>query len=116
MHRLQSSMLLFLIEGVLQMIDWNVRVGDILVVLSLAGSIMFYAFRSGQFAESIKTMQREIKDLKDVAKQLAAVIIDNAVMNTRLNTAADRLNLMDKKIEDLRRGDGFIHKSINREY
>lgn len=100
------------------MIEWNIRVGDILVVMSLAGSILFYAFRSGQFAESIKTMQREIRDLKDVAKQLASVITENAVMSNRLNTAADRLNIMDKKIEDLRHGHGFIQGSrgIEREY
>jgi len=90
------------------MIDWNVRVGDILVVVSLAGSILFYAFRSGQFAESIKTMQREIKDLKEVSKDLAKIVTTQAVQNNRLDTAAERLNMMDKKIEDLRRGEGLI--------
>ena len=108
MHRSLTSTPLFRISGVLSMIDWNVRVGDILVVVSLAGSILFYAFRSGQFAESIKTMQREIKDLKEVSKDLAKIVTTQAVQNNRLDTAAERLNMMDKKIEDLRRGEGLI--------
>jgi len=102
----------------LGMIDWNVRVGDILVVVSLAGTCLFYAFRSGQFAESIKTMQREIKDLKEVAKSLAAVVTTQAVQSNRLDTAAERLNMMDRKIEELRHGDGFIagRRGIDKEY
>ena len=100
------------------MIDWNVRVGDILVVTSLAGSILFYAFRSGQFAESINHMQDEIEQLKKVAQELAKVITTQAVQSNRLDTAAERLNMMYRKIEDLRHGDGFIagRRGIDREY
>lgn len=90
------------------MIDWNVRIGDILVVLSLAGTCIFYAFRSGRFAESIITMQREIRELKEVAKSLAVIITQQAVQTVRLDSQGERLNIMDKRVEDLRRGDGFI--------
>lgn len=90
------------------MIDWNVRIGDILVVLSLAGTCIFYAFRSGRFAESIITMQREIKELKEVAKSLAVIITQQAVQTVRLDSQGERLNMMDQKIEDIRHGDGLI--------
>lgn len=100
------------------MIDWNVRVGDILVVLSLAGTCIFYAFRSGRFAESIVTMQSEIRELKDLAKSLAIVITAQAVQTQRLDTQGDRLNILDKRVEDLRRGDGYIagSRGVDREY
>lgn len=100
------------------MIDWNVRVGDILVVVSLAGTCIFYAFRSGRFAESIITMQREIKELKDVAKAMAVVVTGQAVQSTRLDAQTERLNILDKRVEDLRKGDGFIrgHHGVDGEY
>lgn len=90
------------------MIDWNVRVGDLLVVAGLAGTCILYAFRSGRFAESILTMQREIKELKDVAKSLAIVVTAQAVQTNRLDTQGERLNILDKRVEDLRHGNGFI--------
>lgn len=93
------------------MIDWNVRIGDILVVISLAGTCIFYAFRSGRFAESILTMQREIKELKEVAKSLAVIITQQAVSVVRLDSQAERMNIIDQKIEDLRHGDGLITRS-----
>lgn len=93
------------------MIDWNVRIGDILVVLSLAGTCIFYAFRSGRFAESIVTMQREIRELKEVAKSLAVIITQQAVQTVRLDSQGERLNMMDKRLEDLRDGKGWITHS-----
>lgn len=92
------------------MIDWNVRVGDILVVLSLAGTCIFYAFRSGRFAESIITMQREIRELKEVAKSLSVIITQQAVQTVRLDSQGERLNAMDDKLERLRRGEGLTTK------
>lgn len=100
------------------MLDWNIRIGDIVVVASLAGTCLLYASKVGRFAESITNMQREIEELKEVAKALATVVTTQAVQSTRLDTAAERLNMMDKKIEDLRHGDGFIagRKGVEREY
>lgn len=94
------------------MIDWNFRIGDIAVILSLAGTGIFYAFRSGRFAQSIITMQREITELKEVAKSLAVIITNQAVQTVRLDTQGERLNLLDRRIEDLRRGEGIIVKTI----
>jgi len=46
------------------MIDWNIRFGDLLVVASMGGAGIVYAFRSGRFAETVTTMQKEIRELK----------------------------------------------------
>lgn len=89
------------------MIDWNVRFGDLLVVASLAGTCILYAYKSGRFAESIITMQREIKELKEVAKSLTVIITQQAVQTVRLDTQGERLNMIDDKIERIRRGEGL---------
>lgn len=91
-------------------IDWNVRVGDIAVVASLVGTCIFYAFRSGKFAGSIEQMQKEITELKEVAKSLAVIVTQQAVASVRMDTQGERLNILDKRLEDLRRGEGFITK------
>lgn len=96
------------------MIDWNVRIGDILVVVSLAGTAIFYAFRSGRFAESIITMQKEITELKEVAKSLTVIITQQAVATVRMDSQGERLNILDKRIEDLRRGEGIITQAHHR--
>lgn len=92
------------------MIDWSFRFGDIAVIGSLAGTCIFYAFRSGRFAENISTMQKEITELKEVAKSLAVIITQQAVASVRMDSQGERLNIMDKRVEDLRRGDGYITK------
>lgn len=96
------------------MIDWNFRIGDVAVILSLAGTCVFYAFRSGRFAESILTMQKEITELKEVAKSLTVIITQQAVASVRIDTQSERLNIMDKRIEDLRRSEGLITASKGR--
>lgn len=93
------------------MIDYNIRIGDVAVIASLVGSCLFYAFRSGRFAENILTMQKEITELKEVAKSLAVIITNQAVQTLRQDTQGERLNILDKRIEDLRHGQEIITKS-----
>lgn len=92
------------------MIEWNIRVGDLLVVASLAGTCLFYAFKSGRFAESITHMQKEIIELKEVAKSLSVIITNQAVQTVRQDSQGERLNQMDDKIERIRRGEGLTTK------
>lgn len=92
------------------MIDWNFRIGDVAVIMSLVGTCIFYAFRSGRFAENILTMQKEITELKEVAKSLAMIITAQAVQTVRQDSQGERLNILDKRVEDLRHGEGFIVK------
>jgi uncharacterized membrane protein len=86
-------------------VDWNVRFGDILIVLSLVGTCLLFAFRSGQVAKSIEVMQKEISELKEVTKSLAAILTQQAVVSVRLDAHADRLNMLDKRIEDIKRAE-----------
>lgn len=93
------------------MIDWNVRIGDLLVVASLIGTGIVYAFKSGRFAESIKHMQKEIVALKDNLKVIGDVLTMVAVQKTEIKN-------IQEDIKELKHGDGFVRgsKGIDREY
>lgn len=89
------------------MIDWNIRAGDLLVVVSLGGTCLLYAARVGRFAERLENMKEEIRELKEVAKSLTVIITQQAVASTRMDTQGERLNHLDDKIERIRRGEGL---------
>lgn len=93
------------------MIDWNVRVGDLLVVASLAGTGIVYAFKSGRFAESIGNMQKEIVALKETMKVVGDVLTLVAVQKVEIKNIQD-------DIRELKHGDGFVRgaKGIDKEY
>ena len=91
------------------MIDWSVRFGDILIIVSLAGSGIVYAFKSGRFAESISHMQKEVTALKTVAESLAAVLTTVAVQKKEIEFIRDELR-------ELKHGDGWIQKPLVKEY
>jgi SMC interacting uncharacterized protein involved in chromosome segregation len=88
-------------------LDWNIRAGDVMVVVSLAGTCLLYATKVGRFAENMDNMKAEIKELKEVAKSLAVIITQQAVQTVRLDTQGERLNHLDDKIERIRRGEGL---------
>ncbi len=100
------------------MIDWQIRFGDLLVIGSLIGSILYYAFQSGKFTQSILTMKQDIIELNEFAKSMGKTLTQMAVQHSRLDAQAERLNVLDKRIEDLRHGDGFIagRRGIEREH
>lgn len=93
------------------MIDWNVRFGDLLVVGSLAGTGVVYAFKSGRFAESIKNMQKEITALKELAHNITALLTTVAVQKVELENIRE-------DVRELKHGEGFVRgpKGIDREY
>lgn len=86
------------------MIDWSVRFGDLLVIVSLAGTIIVYAFKSGRFAQSMENMQQEIKALQEVAKSLTAVLITMAEQKKDIQH-------LRQEITELRHGKGYVHPS-----
>ncbi len=93
------------------MIDWNVRAGDLLVVASLAGTCIVYAFKSGRFAESIENMQLEIIGLKKVTEAITSLLTTVAVQKIELENIRE-------DVRELKHGEGFVRgvKGIDREY
>lgn len=95
------------------MIDWNVRVGDIILLVGLGGTGLIYAFKTGQLAETIKMMQEEIDELKNTGKLIASAITTVAVQKVQIER-------IEKDIDDMKRGVGFkqdrIRTSVDGEY
>lgn len=90
------------------MIDWNIRFGDILVMVSLAGAMFIYAFRAGGLKQSFDSMKSDLNELKISQKAMTNLLTQVAVQGTRLDSMNDRINILDHRIEALRKGDGFI--------
>ena len=63
--------------------------------------------------EDVKAMQEELKDL-------ARVITAQAVQDVRLNEQSRRMTLLETRVEDMRRGKGYVKErdvlSVDREY
>lgn len=83
------------------MIDWNIRFGDILVVISLMGTGVLFSYRTGAFTESVRVMQKELEGLKAIAKTIGDVLTTVAVQKNEIEHIQD-------DIRDLRRGIGII--------
>lgn len=85
------------------MIDWNIRAGDLLVMASLAGTSLIYAFKSGRFAETIDTMEKEIEELRDSTKIMASAITTLAVQKFQIER-------IERDIADMKRGRGYVQE------
>jgi hypothetical protein len=58
--------------------------------------------------ESRKILTSQINDIQDELRALAKVTTQIAVQSIRLDNMAQQVNLLDKRVDDLRRGEGFI--------
>lgn len=83
------------------MIDWNIRIGDILVVVSLAGTAIVFAYKTGAFTESVKAMQKELEALKAIAKTISEVL-------TTVATQKVEIEHIKEDLRELKHGEGFV--------
>jgi methylphosphotriester-DNA--protein-cysteine methyltransferase len=98
-------------------------VSDALIGLAVQTAI----FLLGGFAMVIRTevgarqLKEEVASMKEGLKKLTDVIIIQAVQTTRLDNMMQMVTSMERRIEDLRRGMGYVErrdgtKEIDREY
>ncbi len=68
--------------------------------------------------QSGKDLKQEVEAIQEEIKGMAKVVTQVAVQKNELDNVNQRLNTLDKRIEDLRRGHGFIAgaKGIEREF
>lgn len=90
------------------MIDWSIRFGDILVIVSILGTIGVFAFRSGGFTQSIESMKEDLVELKLSQRAQTEVLAKLAVYQTRIDSLEKRIDWIQDQIEDMRHGRGFI--------
>ena len=87
------------------LIDWTISLGNIGTVLA----IIF--FGSGFYWKQLidaRIFKEDIVEIKTDLKSLNKIIIDLALQNLRLDNHVQRLNQMDKQIDELRHGKGYI--------
>lgn len=67
-----------------------------------------------------KELREDIKAMQDELKGLASVITTQAVQTERLNNQSKRMVMLEQRIEDLRRGRGYVNdareQGLDREY
>lgn len=63
-----------------------------------------------------KNLKEEVLEMKEELKSLAQVITMQAVQTTRLDNLSGLLSSVEKRVEDLRRGNGYVQKELDREY
>lgn len=68
--------------------------------------------------QSNKGLKDEVKQMKDELKKLAEVITQQAVQTARIDNLRDQVTFLQKTVEDLRRGAGWITKrsAVDGEY
>ena len=90
------------------MIDWTVRFGDVLVVITILGTLGIFAFRSGGFTQSIEAMKKDLAELKVSQLAQTKVLTELAVYQNQLMMLEKRMDYLQTQIEDMRHGRGFI--------
>lgn len=68
-----------------------------------------------------KALKEEVKAMKDQLQGLASIITTQAVHSERMNNMSVRVTLVEQRIEDLRRGRGYVQDrvgvdTVDREY
>lgn len=84
-------------------IDWQIRFGDIMVIASFLGGAIIYAFRTGRFAETVSTMRRDIDLATGTLGTMAATLNKIAVQEERLDAQSERMNILHRELQDIRR-------------
>jgi hypothetical protein len=54
------------------------------------------------------TLKEEIHEMNTELAELKKVVVVQAVQTTRIDNIRDQLTMLQRNVEDLRRGDGFV--------
>lgn len=83
------------------MVDWGIRISDIMVAGGMLGSVIFYSFKAGALTKSIELMETQIKALEEVSRTIAGTLTTLAVQKSQIER-------IERDIDGLRRGEGFV--------
>jgi Skp family chaperone for outer membrane proteins len=69
---------------------------------------------------SLKAFQKELAKMQQELQSLSQVITRQAVQDERLNEQSKRMSMLEQRLEDLRRGKGYVQdrltETVDREY
>jgi len=101
-------------------LDTALKIGEIVTIIGSVGIGLFTIGRTSSKVEtSIANQADDLTDMKDELKKLAAVVTMQAVQGTRLDNFSTQITILQRNVEDLRRGIGYITRnrsSVDGEY
>lgn len=87
--------------------DWTINVGHLLQILAIIGGglWMFFTLRADVrvLTVDVHNLERAQAALSEAFKQLGIILTQVAVQD-------NRLNMVEKSVDELRHGDGYIAK------
>jgi hypothetical protein len=102
--------------------EWTFRAGDLLTFVG--GVVVAATFlynrgrRDSRLEEAMTLCLKEISQIKSELSEFSKAITQLAVQKERMDGMSDRLNMMDRRYDEIRHGDGFVRgpSGIDREY
>lgn len=89
------------------MIDWTISVGNLIQIGVILGGIMtmYYTLRSDVrvLRHDLRYIEHKVETLSEAFTQLGRILTQVAVQDTRLS-------MIEKNVDELRHGQGFIKK------
>lgn len=93
-------------------IEWTLNVGNMLTLVVLVGTLIgIYSKNEGRWKVSElqwNTVQTDVVDIKNDIKLLNATLIEIALQKKDIESLNTRFNTLDKRFDELRRGEGLI--------
>jgi len=76
--------------------DLTIRAGDVISLVVLAGSILYFAYRAGGLSSSIEMMQENVTRLEKAIETISQLLTKVAVQD-------ERIDALDRRLEDVRK-------------
>lgn len=92
--------------------EWNIRAGDILTIVGMLAMAASFVYRRGRGESTLESTvlaaMEQIEGMKRQLEGLAEVVTAQAVQNNRIDNLAEQVSSIDRRVEDMRRGNGYI--------
>lgn len=89
------------------MIDWSVNVGNILQIFAIiAGGIAVFV----RISSDVRVIRHDIIALKEKQTTLNEAFVQLGLILTQVAVQDNRLQMMEKNIDELRHGQGYIKR------
>lgn len=86
-------------------INWNISVGDIVLVLTMMGGVaaMFFGVKS-----DVRMVKHDLHSLNDKVSMMGEAWIRMGDVLTKVAVQDERLNRVEEDMRELRHGNGFV--------
>lgn len=87
-------------------------------LIFLLGGFAFYIRSDATQKNNADSLRADVNAMKEELRKLTEVIITQAIQTTRIENLAELVTMLQRNVEDLRRGNGFVRgdRGIDREF